>query len=168
VLTTRGVAFHTLGRLREAAADFDEALRLAPQHASAQTARGHVYAEAGYYEKAIADYRESLDADPESVEAYRSLAWVLATCPEASLRSPPTAIEAAWRARRLLGSEDFLTLDASAAAHAAAGEFAEAVRLQQRAVGIADAGAAPEAQHRLQLYERNQPYVAVGPATLKR
>lgn len=168
VLTTRGVAFHSLGRLREAAADFDEALRLDPKLSSARTARGHVYAEAGYYEQAINDYRGALDADPESVEAYRSLAWMLATCPQQSLRSPTTAIEAAWRARRLLGTEDFLTLDASAAAHASAGEFAEAVRLQQRAVLIADASSATEAQQRLRLYELGKPYVAVGPAMLKR
>ena len=168
VLTTRGVAFHSLGRLREAAADFDEALRLDPKLSSAQTARGHVYAEAGYYEQAINDYRGALDADAESVEAYRSLAWVLATCPQQSLRSPQTAVEAAWRARRLQGAEDFLTLDASAAAHASAGEFAEAVRLQQRAVLIADSSASAEAQQRLRLYEHGKAYVAVGPATLKR
>ncbi len=152
-------------------ADFDEALRLAPQHAEARTARGHVYAEAGYYDQAIADYRGALDADPKSIEAYRSLAWLLATCPKASYRSPSTAIEAAWRARRLLGSEDFLTLDASAAAHAAAGEFAEAVRLQQRAllnVPPGDAAATAEARQRLQLYEHGQAYVAAGPATVKR
>src|SRR5690606_36301978 len=148
--------------------DLDEALRLNPKLAPAQTARGHVYAEAGYYEQAITDYRTALDADPESVEAYRSLAWTLATCPQPALRSPQTAVEAAWRARRLLGRDDFLTLDASAAAHAAAGEFAEAVRLQQRAVLIADSSAATEAQQRLRLYERSKPYVAVGPATLKR
>lgn len=168
VLTTRGVAFHSLGRLREAAADFDEALRLDPKLSPAQTARGHVYAEAGYYEQAINDYRGALDTDPESVEAYRSLAWMLATCPQRSLRSPQTAVEAAWRARRLQGSEDFLTLDASAAAHASAGEFGEAVRLQQRAIVLADASAATEAQQRLRLYERSKPYVAAGPATLKR
>ena len=168
VLTTRGVAFHSLGRLREAAADFDEALRLDPKLSPARTARGHVYAEAGFYEQAINDYRGALDADPESIEAYRSLAWVLATCPQRSLRSPQTAIEAAWRARRLLGGEDFLTLDASAAAHASAGEFDEAVRLQQRAVVIADPTAAAEAQQRLRLYQRGKAYVAVGPATLKR
>ncbi len=168
VLTTRGVAFHSLGRLREAAADFDEALRLDPKLSPARTARGHVYAEAGYYEQAISDYRGALDADPESVEAYRSLAWMLATCPQPSLRSPQTAIEAAWRARRLLGGEDFLTLDASAAAHASAGEFAEAMRLQQRAVVLADPTAAAEAQQRLRLYERGKAYVAGGPAMLKR
>lgn len=170
-LLTRGAALHVVGRLREAAADLDEALRLEPKLANARTARGHVYAEAGYYQQAIDDYRGALDADPASIEAYRSLAWLLATCPQKSFRSPQTAIEAAWRARRLLGSEDFLTLDASAAAHAAAGEFAEAVRLQQRAMQVIPSGdqaAAAEAQQRLRLYEGGRAYVAVGPATVKR
>ncbi|TWT99402.1 lipoprotein NlpI [Botrimarina colliarenosi] len=172
VLLLRGVALHTMGRLREAAADLDESLRLEPQLAACRTARGHVYAEAGYYQQAITDYRDSLDADPTSVEAYRSLAWVLATCPERSLRDPAMAIEAAWRARRVLGRDDFLTLDASAAAHAAAGEFAEAIRLQQRAILMApqsaDESATAEAQQRLRLYEAGRAYIAVGPATLRR
>lgn len=162
-LALRGSALHAAGRLREAAQDLDAALRQHPDDPKTRVARGHVFAEAGFYDQALADYEAALQSDSSSVEAYRSLAWVLATCPESRLRDPETAIEAAWRARRLLGSDDVLTLDASAAAHAAAGEFGEAVRLQQRLLmkmtDREDAEMA-SAERRLNTYKAGQPYVA--------
>ncbi len=159
ILRLRGVALHAAGRLRAAATDLNEAIRLDPRDATAYTARGHVFAEGGFYEQAVKDYTTALHTDPGYTDAYRSLAWLLATCPEARLRDPKTAVEAAWRARRLLGYEDFLTLDAAAAAHAAAGDYAEAVRLQQRAL-VATEAPPRDANARLSLYQAGRPYVA--------
>lgn len=161
-LALRGTALHASGRLREAAQDFDKALQSDPDDAATRVARGNVFAEAGFFDQAVSDYSAALQANASSVEAYRSLAWLLATCPEPRLRDPKTAIEAAWRARRLLGNEDRLTLDASAAAHASAGEFGEAVRLQQRVLMIASGDAeATAARLRLDLYKKGKPYVAM-------
>lgn len=159
LLRLRGVALHTAGRLRAAAVDLNEAVRFNPNDAAAYTARGHVFAEGGFYDQAISDYAAALDAEARHIEAYRSLAWVLATCPHARLRDPATAVEASWRARRLLGHDDFLTLDAAAAAHAAAGDYAEAVKLQQRALVAAESPPA-DAKTRLALYQAGRPYVA--------
>ena len=164
LLRLRAAAFQAAGRLRESATDLNEAIRLDPADADAFTLRGHVFAEGGFYDQAINDYQAALHADPGAAEAYRSLAWVLATCPEKRLRDPQTAIEASWRARRLLGQDDFLTLDASAAAHAAAGDYAEAVRLQQQALLAAADVATDAARERLRFYEASRPYVARRPA----
>ncbi|MEO0528953.1 MAG: tetratricopeptide repeat protein [Planctomycetota bacterium] len=170
VLRLRGTALHGAGRLREAARDFDAVLGRHPDDIGTRVARAHVFAEAGFYEQAIQDYATALQADPSLGEAYRSLAWVLATCPETRLRDPETAIEAAWRARRLLGDNDRRTLDASAAAHASAGEFGEAIRFQQRLLmqlQDSDDIVVAAAENRLEAYRANRPYVA-SRATAKR
>lgn len=160
LLALRGVALHAAGRLRAAAIDLNEALRLDPSRAPTYLARGHVFAEGELYDQAISDYAAALEADPRSVEAYRCLAWALATCPEPELRSPSTAVEAAWRARRLSRQEDPLVLDASAAAHAASGEYPEAIRLQQQVLLTSGESAPEGAAERLRLYKAGRPYVA--------
>jgi tetratricopeptide (TPR) repeat protein len=163
-LALRGAAHHAAGRLKEAGADFDASLALAPRHPAALAGRGHVYAEAGYYDQAIADYLASLHQDPWAGETYRALAWVLATCPDPALRDSSTAQEAAERALRLLGEASYLTLDAAAAASASTGDFAEAIRLQQKALLAAPNGrATPALRRRLELYESGRPYVAQTP-----
>lgn len=159
-LLLRGNALHASGRPREAAADFTGVLQIAPKHAVALRSRAHVFADEGLFDQALTDYAASLEAEPDSGETYRSFAWLLATCPDPGLRNPEVAVEAAYRARRLLGADAFLTLDASAAAHAAAGDFGEAIRFQQRAVMAADASFAAEASDRLKLYEAGQAFVA--------
>lgn len=165
LLVLRGVALHAEGRLREAGAAYDAALAAEPGRADALTARGHVYADAGLYDQALADYLAAARSASESVEAYRSLAWLLATCPDDRLRNPATALEAASRALRLGGEEDPLALESAAAAHASAGEFGEAVRRQQQAVLLLGGAphAPPEIEDRLRLYERGEAFVAERP-----
>lgn len=163
-LRLRGTAHHALGRLRDAATDLNGALRLDPADATALVARGHVFAEGGFYDQAISDYVAASHADPAGPEAYRAMAWVLSTCPEPRLRNAATAMEAAWRAQRLGGIDDFLTLEASAAAHAASGDFAQAIRLQQRALLSPDAPASEAANDRLRTYQARRPYIALAPS----
>ncbi|MEQ8849392.1 tetratricopeptide repeat protein [Botrimarina sp.] len=159
-LRLRGVALHAAGRLREAAADLNESIRRDPHDAEAYVARGHVFAEGGFFRQAITDYRAALSVDAMCVSAYRSLAWVLSTCPDENLRGPKTAVEAAYRARRLVGSEDYLVLDASAAAHASAGDFEEAAAFQRRALKAAGDPPPADAVARLHRYERRTAFVA--------
>lgn len=167
LLTLRGRVLHRLGRHNEAIADFDEAIRRhrAP---SLYHLRGNVFAEIGFYEQAINDYLSAVRADPSMAEAYRSLAWVLATCPDKRLRNPATAVEAAWRARRLGSPGDPMMLDASAAAHASAGDFDKAIRLQQRALVAASSSSTSRYQARLDLYRSGRSYVAPKVASLKK
>lgn len=159
-LRLRGAALHAAGRLRDAASDFNEAIRIDSGDAAALAARGAIFAEGGFYDQAAADYEAALHADPSYAEAYRGLAWLLATCPEPRIRNAATAVEASWRARRLGGADDFLTLEASAAAHAAAGDFGEAIRLQQRALLAAGDQVGTDSETRLRIYEAGRPFVA--------
>lgn len=163
-LQLRGTALHAAGRLRDAATDLNASLRIDPDNAATLVARGHVFAEGGFHEQAAADYTAAVHAEPTNAEAYRALAWLLATCPEPRLRDAKTAVEAAWRARRLGGVDEFLSLEASAAAHAAAGDFAEAIRLQQQALMAAGAPQSRAATQRLDRYKAGRPHIARAPA----
>ena len=51
----------------------------------------------GDFPGAIARYRRALELDPNLVEALNNLAWLLATCPDASLRNGAEAVQLAKR-----------------------------------------------------------------------
>ena len=59
-----GVALHQEGRLEEAIAAYDEAIRLDPQDAAAYNNRGNAYGDLGQPEKAIQDLDEAIRLDP--------------------------------------------------------------------------------------------------------
>jgi len=154
----RGHALHRSGRYDEAIADFCEAVRLAPQDAAPFAHRGNVYAEMGQYQKALADFRHALSIDSESAEAHRSLAWLLATCPDPRYRNPREALASAEAAAKLAAPGDPFVLDALAAAHASAGQFDQAVRYQKEAITNVSGEFAEPFGERLALYEQRRPY----------
>ena len=67
-----GVELWEEGRLEEAIAEYDEAIRLDPQDAVAQYSRGNFYLNLGQYEKAIHDFDEAIRLDPDLALAYNS------------------------------------------------------------------------------------------------
>ncbi len=64
---------------------------------------------------------------PDNAIAVTQLAWLLATCPTASLRSGREAVELAQHAVKLTGRRDAVAFDALGAAYAETGRFADAV-----------------------------------------
>jgi tetratricopeptide (TPR) repeat protein len=139
--------------------EFTEAIRLDPQDDSAYHNRGFAYAEKREYAKAIADYKEAVRLAPDDPTGHTSLAWLLATCPDAGLRDGKRAVKLATRACELSDWEDANDLENLAAAHAECGRFDEAVRWQAKAValgtGLLNAG---EARDRLDLYKKGKPF----------
>ena len=104
--------------------------------------------------------------DPENTVFINSLAWLLATCENASLRNPAQAITLAKRACRLSEYKDAYTLDTLAAAYASAGKFNEAVTTAQEAINIAKNSKdekqkklISDIQKRLELFKNGQPYI---------
>ena len=114
--------------------------------------------------------RETLDLLEEAValapawaKPRISLAWLLATAPEASLRDPARARALAEESVRQTGGNDASALDALAAARAGLGDFANAVDAERAARDLATAAhedsLARAYEGRLTLYRRGQPYV---------
>jgi len=158
LLTMRGESYHRLGEYEQALADLSQAIEIAPHHAAALSQRGNVHAELGKFQLAIADFQKAMVADTNFAEAHRSLAWLLATCPDERYRNPQTALAAAQTAARLAGPGDPFVLDALAAAHANAGNFGEAARVQQEAIANVPPDFAAPFQERLAIYSSHRPF----------
>jgi Flp pilus assembly protein TadD len=94
--------------------------------------------------------------------AQNNLAWLLATCPEASSRDGQRAMALARQAMQLSGVTNPQLLDTLAAAYAEAGQFGEAVEMARRALSLPatqnNKALADALQTRLKLYETNLPY----------
>jgi tetratricopeptide (TPR) repeat protein len=81
-----------------------------------------------------------------------------ATTPRPELRDPARAIEFARRACELTQWQIAGFLDTLAVAHAAAGQFAEAIEQQRRALDLASEEEKAEYQARLALYEAGKSF----------
>ncbi|MCG8587425.1 MAG: tetratricopeptide repeat protein [Pirellulales bacterium] len=120
---------------------------------------GGVLLNAGRYREAIEHFeRVPRDRPIPFIRAQRRLAWLLATCPEASIRDGKRALEHALVAADLSSTDNFATLEALAVAYAEVGNFEKAVELQQKAVSMADGKRKGKLIERLELFKRNEPY----------
>lgn len=158
LLAMRGEAYHRLGQYDDALADLSRSIELGPHNAEVFAQRGNVHAELGDFDRALADFRQALAVDQQSAEANRSLAWLLATCPDPRYRNPREALAAAERAAQLAAPGDPFVLDALAAAHAGAGHFDQAVRYQQEAIANVPADFVAPFQERLAQYRQHRPF----------
>ncbi|MGB6042651.1 MAG: tetratricopeptide repeat protein [Pirellulales bacterium] len=133
----RGAVLASLGKNSLALEDLNRALQLDPGLVSAFVARGDVLVQSGEYADAVRNYRSALQSDQKFGPAYRSLAWLMATCPVEHFRDGSRSVAAAEKALSLLGENDYRSLEVLAAAQANVGNFKEAVALQSRAVEAA-------------------------------
>jgi tetratricopeptide (TPR) repeat protein len=106
-------------------------------------------------------FEASGDSKPDYVEAQNNMAWVLATCPQASLRNGIKAVGLAERADQLAGGKNPVVLCTLAAAYAEAGRFPDAIETAQRALHLAEAQSNPTLagalQSQLKLYQAGIP-----------
>ncbi len=123
---------------------------------------GQVLQAQHHYAAAKSEYQRALELKPQNAQACINLAWLLATCPEASLRDGKEAVELAEGVRAPGGEESAQVLDTLGAAYAEAGEFEKAVAVARRALNLSatkdDPSLAEGIQTRLKLYEANTPY----------
>ncbi len=102
----------------------------------------------------------------DSWMALNNVAWMLATCPDASIRDGERAVVLAERASQIMQDGDSEFLDTLAAAYAEAGRFPEAVTTITRAAQIAaDAGqreGVVRFEQRRELYQAGRPLRVAG------
>jgi tetratricopeptide (TPR) repeat protein len=157
-----GSAFRQQGRMDEAIAQFQKALAINPDYAEAHYNLGNAFLQQGHMDKATAHFQQALTIKPGYVEAQNNMAWVLATCPQASLRNGIKAVGLAERANQLTGNGNPVILHTLAAAYAEAGRFSEAIETVQRALHLAEeqsnTALAGPLQSQLKLYQAGIPF----------
>jgi HEAT repeat protein/Tfp pilus assembly protein PilF len=146
-------AYLTKGDTAQALEHFEKLIQLRPGDANSRLKRARLYhVRLHDYAQAIGDYKEAIKLLPETQSAtwHNNIAWILATCPRSEVRDGKEAVKHAARACEIQSTPIFV--DTLAAAHAEAGDFEEAVRLQEEALEL------PGARARLKLYESKKPY----------
>jgi tetratricopeptide (TPR) repeat protein len=155
----RASAHAQAGLLHEALRDCQLAIKLDDDSPDGYASRGQVYEKLGQWADAAGDFRKAVSKSRKSVQAYRSAAWLMATCPDPKFRQDALAVQAADQALKLSSQpHNWRTLDIVAAAYANAGRFGEAVGFSERAVSKAANSARGEVEQRLVLYQAGQPY----------
>ncbi len=157
-----GIALFRKGSVDEAIAHFQKALQIKPDFAEAQNNLGNALLKKGSVAEAIVHYQKALQIKPDFAEAQNNLAWVLATCPQASLRDGNQAVALAQRANQLTGDGNPVVLGTLVAAYAEAGRFPEAVATAERALQLAGTQSNPALadalRSQLKLYQAGLPF----------
>ena len=157
-----GNALLQKGELDEAIVHFRQALQINPGYAKAQNNLGNALLRKGNVAEAIVHFQQALQIEPADPATQNNLAWLLATCPEASLRNGNKAVELAEQANYLTGGGNPFVLCTLAAAYAEAGRFSEAVETAQRGWQLAEAqsntGLAGQLQFEMKLFQAGKPF----------
>jgi tetratricopeptide (TPR) repeat protein len=149
-----------LGRLDRAITDLDEAIRRKPTDAESYLMRGNAYATTGNYHAAASDLTEATRLFESDYSAFNSLAWLRATCPEASLRNGAEAVRMATKACAQTKWGKPSEIDTLAAAYAETGDFEQAVKYETLALKLPepDAKVREHLQQHLSLFQDHKPY----------
>jgi tetratricopeptide (TPR) repeat protein len=152
ILLQRGNPDEALRHLREA-------LRINPGFYVAHYNMGHAFQQRGELSDAVQHFQQAVRLRPDWAPALTALAWLLATASDDTVRDVNQAMRLAERAADLTGRRDAGTLDALAAAYAAAGLFDRALESAQTALHLDPAGPIAAAiRAREELYRAHRPY----------
>ncbi|NOU35703.1 MAG: tetratricopeptide repeat protein [Kiritimatiellaceae bacterium] len=155
-----GLALQETGNPDEALMHYKKYLEINPDDAKPHCRAGDLLLRQSNFVEAIWHYEQALRINPDYVEVKNNLAWILATCPDATLRDGRRAVELALFVNRLSGESCAPVLDTLAAAYAEAGRYPEAVATARRALDLAagQESVAEGIRARLRLYEAGIPY----------
>ena len=129
-----------LGQPRAAIVQLQAALRLETKfHTTTRLALAGLLHATGKYTEAVEQYRAILATKPDLTEPLNNLAWILATCPDDSVRNGRKAVDYAEYACLVTKFKDAHIVGTLAAAYAEAGRFSEAVITGDFAVNLASA-----------------------------
>lgn len=161
-VTNRGYAYYRLRQYERALADYAKALTLDKEWVPAYVHRGSLHGDRGQWKEAVQDYRTAIQTSPDYGLAFQQIAWLLATCPDATYRDPKIALDSARRAIEIDGEGDFHYLDTLAAALAANGQFEQAIETLKKAITSLPDGYESfkvDLESRLKLYEKKEAFV---------
>jgi tetratricopeptide (TPR) repeat protein len=148
-------------RAREALPHLDAILRQQPGHILAHHNRAIAAFQLGQYAEARRLYEEVLTRDPSQIGTMNNLAWLLATCPDETVRDGPKALEFIQNALRQAGGRHAILERTQAAALAEVGRFAETITIAEAAFQLAaqsgNKALADSLRDQITLYRSQQP-----------
>src|SRR5881275_2663293 len=157
-----GHALLEKGQLSAAIEHCRAALLIRPGNPDCHTILAIALDESGHSVEAIQHYERALEISPQSVSALNNLAWLLATCPDVSLRNGARAIQLAQQADQFSGGTNAVVLRTLAAAYSEAGQFGKAIESARNAMQLGrsqgDDSLVTELQQQIALYELGLPY----------
>jgi tetratricopeptide (TPR) repeat protein len=149
---------HRQGRTDDALTDLSEHLRLHPNDAMAYLFRASVHKERKAVAAALQDLNAAHRVAPDDPQVCNNLAWLLATCTDASVRDGPRAVVLARQACRATEWKHPFCLGTLGAALAETAAFDEAIRWQTEALALYPESEQAAGRERLKLYRECQPY----------
>jgi tetratricopeptide (TPR) repeat protein len=155
-----GVTLLQQGRMEEAIAELREAVRINPRYAEAHYNLGNALLREGQTAGAITQIGKALELQPANLTIENTLAWILATASQPSLRNGARAVQMAGQASQGSGGNNPGILRTLAAAYAEAGQFPNAVQTARKALQLvqSDTNLAGELKREINLYEAGQPF----------
>jgi len=160
-----GLALLAAGEPARARPYLERAVHASPGSWELHEGLAQTAAAAARFDAAARHYREALRLEPAQASLRNNLAWLLATCPDASVRDPAAALRLAEAlVAEQPGAQE---LDTLAAAYAAAGRFDEARQAQRRAIAAAEMQGATAAarlfRQRAEAYARGDAWIEPAP-----
>jgi tetratricopeptide (TPR) repeat protein len=119
----------------------------------------------GRYDEAKKSLEQAVHLQPQDPTTLNDLAWLLATSKDNRVRDGRRAVAIATKACTLSNWKNAFSIDTLAAASAAAGDFADAVKYQEMAISqlVSDDRKAqlPGMEQRLHLYSSGQAFTSI-------
>ena len=135
----RARVFLNRRKFQEAIQDCNEALRKDSTFAEAALLRARANYYLGRYSESLKEIDHVVSIRPRRdafARAYSDRAWLRLTCPDQSYRNGQQALKNATAACKLIDWKDEDMIDTLAAAYAEVGDFASAVRYEERALAV--------------------------------
>jgi cytochrome c-type biogenesis protein CcmH/NrfG len=116
---------------------FMKVVELNPAEFNSHGWLGGILLRQGRIGEAVRHFRKAIELNPEYVEGIRALARILATHADPAVRDGKEAVRLAEIACAKTGQADPQALDTLACAYAETGRFDDAVRTEEKAIGLA-------------------------------
>ncbi len=136
-LTKKALGYMKLGNLSQAESLCLTATELTPTYAPAYSIFGMVLMKQEKWLQAADCFRNALKIEPDNPAIQNNLGWLLATCPDRTVRNGRLALTLAEQACTGDGVENPLYLRTLSAACAETGQFPKAVEIAQKALDLA-------------------------------
>ena len=136
---------------------YKNAIRLNDRYGPAYLRLGMQFESQGLWRQAISTLQRGLGCPSPPIDMGRRLAWLLATCPDDSLRNGKVALQIAQGCVNATKGADAISMSSLAAAYAETGDFGEAEKWQTRAVKIAASISKATHMERLRTIQQGSP-----------